>query len=123
MKVYGGLLLTLALLFTAFLGCSEESPIAKNGDPEGDVAVGVITEIIDATPVDGGIDIVLSIDGGGTDRAHMPSLFTMPPPPPERLELFQQLRKLDVGARVRVEGEREGESIRIETITVLDDEA
>ena len=121
MKSNAGLFLTLALLLTAFLGCSEDSPTDKNGEPGGDIAVGVITDIVDSTPVDGGIDIVLALDGGGTDRAFMPSLFTEPPPPPERLELYQQLQKLDVGARVRVEGERVGDSIRMDSITVLDD--
>lgn len=104
-------------------GCSN-----GNGDslvvpePDRDTVAGTVRRIDDAVPVDGGVDLELELDGGGTERAFLPSLFTHRPAPQERWEIYSQILALEIGDRITVEGERTEHGILIERLTVLTNE-
>ncbi len=81
---------------------------------------GTVTEIVDQTPVDGGVTIELTVDGGATERLLFGSLFTQPPPSEERIALYQRIQGADVGSRVRATGVRSDEGIELTDLRVLD---
>lgn len=111
------------VLWFMIVGCAD-----KNGDsigvpdPDWDSVTGAILQIDDRVPVDGGVDLELELDGGGTDRAFLPSLFRHPPAAEEQWEIYSQILELEVGDRITVEGERTESGILIERLTVLTNE-
>ena len=75
---------------------------------------GTVHDKLDATPVDGGVDLVL-IDGRGQPvKLHFGSLFTIPGPSAERQATYDQIRATRRGDCVQVSGARtENGQIRI----------
>ncbi|RKZ13562.1 hypothetical protein DRQ53_08520 [bacterium] len=65
---------------------------------------GTVTRVVDDTPVDGGVVIDLQLDNGQRAQLFFGSLFTYPPPPHWRHELYQVIASLEVGDRVRAMG-------------------
>ena len=117
-------LLRVLIPLFMIVGCSD-----KNGNstgipsPDWDSVTGAIRRIDDAVPMDGGVDLELELDGGQTERAFLPSLFTVPPAPQEQWDIYSQIVGLKIGDRVTVEGERTEHGIRIEKLTVLTNES
>lgn len=109
------LLLTLVMVF-ALGGCSTSEVAA----PDGQVTVtGIITEIVDQTPVDGGVSISLATSDDTTERLLFGSLFTSPPPSADRLEIYEQIQTARVGSRVRASGTRRPDGIELAEFRVL----
>ena len=105
--------LVLALLLPA---CSTSEVAA----PDAQVTVtGIVTEIVDQTPVDGGVTISVATADDVTERLQFGSLFTSPPPSAERLALFEQIRTARVGSRVRATGVRSSDGITLADFRVL----
>jgi hypothetical protein len=80
---------------------------------------GVVTQIDDLVPVDGGVTITLALDAGGTELLLFGSLFTSPPPSEERLALYQTIRQAEVGSRVRATGVKGARGIELTDLEVL----
>ncbi len=107
-------LLVLAALLSA--ACSSSSVTT----PEGEVTVtGTVVAIADATPVDGGVTISLAIEGGVVETLHFASLFTFPPPEPDRLALYERIQRAEVGSRARATGVRTADGIDLTDFEVL----
>jgi hypothetical protein len=81
--------------------------------------VGTVTEIVDQVPVDGGVTITLRLEDERTQRLTFGSLFTNPPPEPERIHLYEVIREVDVGDRVRATGKTGDEGVELESLTIL----
>lgn len=88
-------------------------------DPEAVTVLGTVTEIVDDTPVDGGVTVTLDVVGGGEERLLFGSLFTVPPPGPDRLALYERLAQARVGSRVRAEGRRVDGGIELTDFRIL----
>ena len=99
-------------------GCSSDSTLP--GRDRLVTVTGVVTQIDDRVPVDGGVTITLDLEGGGTELLLFGSLFTSPPPGEERLELYEKIRQAEVGSRVRATGIRRAEGIELTDLVVLD---
>ncbi len=108
--------LSALLLALALTACSTSEVAA----PDGQVTVtGIVTEIVDQTPVDGGVTISIATSDETTERLLFGSLFTSPPPSAERLELYEQTRTARVGSRVRATGVRSTHGIALADFRVL----
>jgi hypothetical protein len=105
----------LSLALIATFACDQ----VKGPDGDDLSLTGVVTRIDDQVPVDGGVQIDLTLGDGSTEVVYMPSLFTFPPPPPERQEIYSQIQKLRIGSRVRVEGTRTELGVEIEEMEIL----
>jgi hypothetical protein len=116
------LLAAVSMLLSGCLG--EESPKSSDqaADPEVDArvtVVGVVKEVNDATPHDGGVEIWLKLEEGGEVQLLFGSLFTYPPPDDETLKLYEVIRRVQVGDRVQATGTETARGIRIEQLTIL----
>lgn len=106
-----------ALLLALALSACSTSEVAA---PDGQVTVtGIVTEIVDQTPVDGGVTITIATSDDTSERLLFGSLFTSPPPSAERLELYEQIQTARVGSRVRATGVRSTEGITLADFRVL----
>ena len=112
-------LVLLAAAFLLFLGCGKAS--APTGPALGTTVVvtGEVVEVQDQTPVDGGVTITVTSQEGGTERLRFPSLRTAPPPSEEALNLYDLLRRVEVGDLVRVRGKRSADGLQIESFAIL----
>lgn len=108
----------LAILLPIMLvGCSN----ATTPRAEQSVTVtGIVTEVDDRVPVDGGVTITLELDKGGTERLLFESLFTDPPPDEDRLALYEKILTVEVGNHVSATGDREEQGIRLMDLVVLE---
>lgn len=110
---------TLVVAIAAFIalsGCTDSTL------PDGERLVtvtGVVTDIDDQVPVDGGVTITMALDGGGTELLQFGSLFTSPPPSEEQLALYQKIRLAEVGSQVRATGIRRDRGIELTDLVVL----
>jgi hypothetical protein len=84
-----------------------------------ETVTGEVTGVEDLVPVDGGVTIEIDLDSGGKDRLLFPSLFTYPPPDEATVELYDLVRRVETGDRVRARGERTTEGIRIRELAIL----
>jgi len=110
----------MVLLTYLALGCSgDDGTLAGAADSDLDSVTGIVTLIEDHVPVDGGVTLELELDTGKMDTAYLPSFFTAPPPPQEQYELYQIIQQLKLGDRIRVEGERTPQGVKIEKLTVV----
>lgn len=112
---------SMVLLSYLAIGCSgDDGTLAGAADSDLDSVTGMVTLIEDHVPVDGGVQLELELDTGKMDTAYLPSFFTAPPPPQEQYEVYQVIQQLEIGDRIKVEGERTPQGIKIEKLTVLD---
>jgi hypothetical protein len=88
--------------------------------PELVTLIGVVTQIDDDVPVDGGAVIELQLDSGETTKLFFGSLFTEPPPPQWRLDLYGVIVSLELGDRVRATGTRVLGGISLRELTILE---
>lgn len=102
------------------LGCSSDDGAPTESLITGlESLTGTVIEIDDKVPVDGPVILALELDSGGTDTAYLPSFFRPTPIPPGQWEIYQQIRALDIGSRIRVEGVRTPFGLGIMKLTVL----
>lgn len=105
--------------FLLLLGCGKNEPEPEPLAP-GQVRVeGVITEIVDQVPVDGGVTITLRLDDDSSRVLLFGSLFTYPPPEPERFLLYEAIQRLEEGDRIRAVGTPGEDGIQLESFAVL----
>jgi hypothetical protein len=113
----------LALLATSFLivfGCGKGSDVSTGPTPAGTVVVtGEVVEVQNLVPVDGGVTIEITLEGGKTERLLFPSLFTSPPPTEEMLSLYSVVRRVEIGDLVRAQGKRTSAGIELEALAIL----
>jgi hypothetical protein len=81
---------------------------------------GVVTRIDDAVPVDGGVVIYLTLDNGETTKLFFGSLFTYPPPPQWKIDLYGVITSLEIGDRVRATGARVAGGISLRGLVIVD---
>jgi hypothetical protein len=109
--------MVLMVLPFLFLACGNDGPA---GPSSGSVVVtGTVVEFQDMTPVDGGVTITVAPQGGGTERLLFPSLFTYPPPSQEVMNLYDLVRRVEVGDSVRAEGTRTTDGVELESLAIL----
>jgi len=82
--------------------------------------VGTVIEIVDQVPVDGGVTISVRLDDDRIERLTFGSLFTYPPPEPERIRLYEVIQEVEVGDRVRATGTAGDEGIELESLIILE---
>jgi hypothetical protein len=82
--------------------------------------IGIVTQIDDDVPVDGGTVVELQLDNGETARLFFGSLFTDPPPPQWRFDLYGVIAGLELGDRVRAIGTRVLGGITLRGLTILE---
>jgi hypothetical protein len=99
-------------------GSDDSDPVQPG--PATEVVIGEITRIDNQIPVDGGIVLDLTADNGGTDRLLFPSLFTNPPPGEAVLRLYDLVRRVEIGDRVRAEGIRTDYGVDLESLWILE---
>jgi len=109
------LLLPVLLLI---LACGDDDPAAP-GAAQLEIVTGEVVTIDDQTPVDGGITIEIRIDDSETDELYFPSLFTEPPPDNATLDLYDLVRRVEIGDRVRVEGTRNAQALQIDSLWII----
>lgn len=115
-------LICLVVFSLAMLACSsDETPSGYSSELRATVVVGEVLMIDDQVPVDGGVTIDIEVRRGETERLLFGSLFTNPPPPRERLELYRVIVELEIGDRVRARGSRSEHGIILEDLFILDD--
>lgn len=117
-RVAGAMVVVATMVVST--GCSAGGATAVT-EAEGMVTViGSLTDIRDATPVDGGVTMSVALDDGGTDTLTFGSLFTSPPPGEERIALYQRIAEAEVGDRVRATGERREGGIELVAFEILE---
>ncbi len=115
------LLKSISLISLALIACGGES-----GDPSGPgiksevLVTGYVIEIENMMPVDGGITIKVELESKDTERLWFGSLFTVPPPSEDKLKLYDVVRRVELGDRVRATGERTEAGIELEGIAILE---
>jgi hypothetical protein len=80
---------------------------------------GTVTRIDDQVPSDGGVVIELKLDSGETAQVFFGSLFTYPPPPAWRTELYHVITSLVVGDQVMAKGMLVQGGISLVGLTIL----
>jgi hypothetical protein len=97
-----GVALLLGAL-AAFGGCHDPEtspPVVPSGAETTVLVAGTVLSIDDGTPYDGGVIISLATGPDRTIELRFGSLFTYPPPTPERFALYETIRSLAPGDRV-----------------------
>ena len=116
------LLAAVSILLSGCLG--EDSPKSSDQLVDQEAAaqvtvVGVVQEIDDGTPHDGGVEIRLKLKEGDEVLLLFGSLFTYPPPNVETLQLYEVVRRVEVDDSVQATGTETARGIRIEQLTIL----
>jgi hypothetical protein len=110
--------LAIPCLGLCLLACGGDSPVPPGTDIR--IVTGTVTEIVDQVPVDGGVTITLRLADDRTERLTFGSLFTHPPPEPDRIRLYEVIREVEVGDRVRASGTAGEEGIELDSLTMLE---
>ena len=100
-------------------GCGKD-PQSRSSDSGQMTIVGNVRRIEDNVPADGGVTIEVAQENGGTETLYFGSLFTVPRPTEEQTQLYEKIRQVETGDRIRAMGTRRAEGgIALEDITVL----
>jgi len=113
------ILLSILVIDESLTGCKGDSQSGPS--TAGQVTVtGQVTRIEDNVPADGGVTIEVAQENGGTETLYFGSLFTIPRPTEERTQLYEKIRQVETGDRIRAKGTRRAEGgIALEDIAVL----
>ncbi|MDZ4805934.1 MAG: hypothetical protein SGI90_13825 [Candidatus Eisenbacteria bacterium] len=114
------LAMLLALASTGVIGCGED----KDSDDVTEVGLirvnGTVTLLNDQTPVDGGVTIQVTDPQRGNVTLWFESLFTNPPPTPDRLAVYQDIQKVSVGNQITATARADGATnLHLESIKVI----
>ena len=115
------LALLLALGSTGVVGCGEDNRDSDDLSELGLIRVnGTVTLLNDQTPVDGGVTIQVTDPQRGNVTLWFESLFTNPPPTPERLAVYQDIQKVSVGNQITATARADGATnFHLESIKVI----
>ena len=113
--------LLLILGSIGIVGCGDDDPESDTIADVGLVQVsGTVTLLNDETPFDGGVTIQLTDSKRGNVTLWFESMFTNPPPTPERLALYREIQKVSVGNMVEATARPNGSiSYQLESIRVV----
>lgn len=110
----------LALPFLLQWGCGERGDAPDPAPASENVVVsGHVLEVEDLVPVDGGVTIAIKTERGETEQLLFPSLFTLPHPPRETIDLYETVKRVKVGDSIRAEGHRSENGIDLVALEVL----
>lgn len=109
---FAGLVLLLIPAISV-LGCSK-----KRETTTSQTVTGRVTRIVDQTPSDGPVTIVVQTDHGDSTVLHFASMFTNPRPSEERTRVYQTIRTVKVGSRVEALASLSDGTYEIQSITV-----
>jgi len=111
--------LVLCALGLTLMGCSGNS-VGEQGSPELVVVEGEVLEKVDETPVDGGVTITVRTFANATVRTlYFESMFTYPPPSEEHVALYEKIRPIIVGDRIRATGVEKDNQVILKDISIL----
>lgn len=96
------------------LGCGNNAALGTAVLVTGDVIA-----IEDLVPVDGGVTITVTTQRGETERLLFPSLFTVPRPSQQTIDLYDVVRRVDVGDLIRAGGKRTTAGVELESLTIV----
>ena len=91
-----------------------ETPAPATGDTIH--ITGILITKDDKVPADGGVTFVIQPDTGDNLTVEFESMFTMPPPTPDRSALYQRTVPLNAGDRVHVMATRKDGMLRLEAV-------
>lgn len=104
------------VLLLILLGCANGS----DGPTSPSVIVtGDVVAIQDLVPVDGGVTITVTTQSGETERLLFPSLFTVPAPSQQTINLYQVVQRVAVGDLIRAAGKRTAAGVELESLVIL----
>ena len=113
------ILLAMVAVGESVSGCGRDSGTPSSASGQVTV-VGKVTRIEDNVPADGGVTIEVAQENGGSETLYFGSLFTVPRPTEERTQLYEKIRQVETGDRIRAKGTRRAEGgIALEDIAVL----
>ena len=111
--------LCLVVILVLPTGCSEENGVPPSGPNSDLVSVtGNVTRIVDDIPVDGNVTIDLELGDGTTETLYLPSFF-MQPLTEEQEQVYQVIKQLKIGSRVKGEGERTKLGVKLSSLAIL----
>lgn len=124
MKQIKLILLLQATLFSFLIiyGCSDELSPPPTGTKGSDLdeVIGEVTFIYDNIAADGGVTIDLKLDDDGVERLLFAPLY-WGDDSDERWTLYAKIRQVEVGDRVRAEGQRTDRGIELEDLVILEE--
>ena len=108
----------LCLAIPALLvgGCSKKQETTQTTRTE--TVRGKVTSFEDQTPADGPVTVIVQTDDGQTRTLRFGSMFTNPPPTPERTQLYERVRVVKVGDVVEVQATPQDDVYEIQSIVV-----
>ena len=109
---------TLCLVVPVLLvaGCSKKTETTQTTRTE--TVRGKVTSFDDQTPADGPVTVIVQTDDGQTRTLRFGSMFTNPPPTPERTQLYERVRTVKVGDVVEVQATLQDDAYEIQGIVV-----
>jgi len=110
----------LALGSLGLVGCGDDKDSETTAEVGLVQVTGTVTALEDQTPVDGGVMIQVTDAKRGSVTLWFESMFTNPPPRPERVALYQEIQKVSVGNTIRATARPDGTtSYQLESIQVV----
>jgi len=111
----------LATSFVLLLGCGNGNRGFFAPAPGAHVMVtGEVIAFDDQVPADGGATITVNTAAGGAVRLLFPSLHTSPPPSQQTIDLYDLVRRVQVGDLIRAEGRHAASGVEIESLAILE---
>jgi hypothetical protein len=83
------------------------------------IVTGDVVAIEDLVPVDGGVTITVTTQRGETERLLFPSLFTVPRPSQQTIDLYDVVRRVEVDDLIRAAGKRTTAGVELESLTIV----
>jgi hypothetical protein len=110
----------LVLFLFSLPACQKDKNMVGSEDAQSGVVtvVGEVTAIDDRVPDDGGVTIDLKIENGDTMLLSFESFQVIPDE--NRRELYEVIKQVEVGSRVRATGLRKGHWIEIGQLSILE---
>ena len=108
--------LCLAVPVILVSGCSKKTETTQTTRTE--TVRGKVTSFEDQTPADGPVTVIVQTDDGQTRTLRFGSMFTNPPPTPERTQLYERVRVVKVGDVVEVQATPQDDVYEIQSIVV-----
>lgn len=106
----------IAMFYLLSLGCGSQAPAT----PEQGMVEGVVVDVNDARPRDGGVVIELKKVDWSTVILWVGSPYADPPPPPLSEDLQKSLLALRTGDRVRATGRPGDGNLQLTGLEIID---
>lgn len=110
-------MLCLAVPVILVSGCSKKTETTQT-TTRTETVRGKVTSFEDQTPADGPVTVIVQTDDGQTRTLRFGSMFTSPPPTPERTQLYERVRVVKVGDVVEVQATPQDDVYEIQSIVI-----